>query len=211
VTDKPLLRKMIDAIHALQDRTATVHERAERRVPAWPDSISRTPRHGTLVTPYHCVYAQHYPLSVGSVVRFGDEERAIRKVTSIGGDIGVAEWKQAVSCQPMQVLPWDWTAHIPVKRNQEELRKPILAWRGSQTGDLYRSLVVRIGAGGTAISESAGVILPGDSGSPLFLALENPVLLGCMATGNGASNLAAYWQELVDATNWMVQEADLGH
>jgi hypothetical protein len=205
------MRKMIDAIHALQAKTATVHERAAKRVPEWPDSISRTPRHGTLVTPYHCVYALHYPLSAGSIVRFGAEERAIRTVTSIGGDIGVAEWKQAVACQPMHVLPWDWASHIPVKRNLEDLRKPITAWRGSQTGDLYRSPVVRLAAGGVAFADAEGPIIVGDSGSPIFLALEIPVLLGCLSTGNGGSSLAHYGRELLDATNWMVREADLGH
>lgn len=206
---KPLFRKIIDAIHALQDRTATVHERAERSVPEWPACVSRTPRHGTAVTPFHAVYAQHYPLSPGMVLRFGDEERVVTSAVSIGGDIGVASWRQAISAEPMRVLPWDWITKIPVKRNQAELRTPIQAWRGSQTGTLYRNKVWVIGES-VNLTDSEGVIIEGDSGSPIFLALPQPVLLGCLSTGNGGSSLSHHWRALMDATNWRVKEADWG-
>lgn len=206
---KPLFRKIIDAIHALQAKTATIHERAERSVPEWPACVSRTPRHGTAVTPFHAVYANHYPLSPGMVLRFGGEERTVTKTVHIGGDIGVATWRGAISAEPMRVLPWDWITHIPVKRNQVELRKPIQAWRGSQDGNLYRSKVYLIGEG-VNITDSEGVILPGDSGSPIFLALDQPVLLGLMGTGNGGACLSSHWRELADATDWRVKEADWG-
>lgn len=204
---KPLLRKIIDAIHALQAKTATIHELADRQVPEWQACVSKTPRHGTAVTPFHAVYANHYPLSPGMVLRFGDEERTVTKTVHIGGDIGVATWRGAISAQPMRVLPWDWITHLPVKRNQAELRKPIQAWRGSQDGTLYRSKVYLIGEG-VNITDSEGVIRPGDSGSPIFLALDHPVLLGLLGTGSGGSSLSAYWRELADATDWRVREAE---
>ena len=209
---KPLFRKIIDAIHALQLRTATIHELADRRSPAWPASVSRTPRHGTAVTPFHAVYAHHFPLSPGMVLRFGDEERTVTRTTHIGGDIGVATWRGAISAEPMRVLPWDWTSHIPIKRqvlpHQQELRRPITIWRGSQRGELYKGKCWLIAEGGVSIRDSEGTILHGDSGAPIFLALEQPVLLGLLGTGTGGSNLAMYWRELLDATDWRVKEAE---
>jgi hypothetical protein len=53
-----------------------------------------------------------------------------------------------------------------------------------------------------------GQIVPGDSGCPVFLALDTPVILGCLSVGGGASCLSAYWQALLEATNWMVREAE---
>jgi hypothetical protein len=207
VSDRPLLRSMIDAIHELQRRTATVHERAAANTPTFPDCISRTPRAGTAVSPYHAVFAAHYPLQAGSLLWFGSEKRQVTQVQMIGGDIGVATWKHAILATPMRVLPWDWQRHLPTKRNQEELRQPITTWRTNQHGELFRGTTSRFAAGGIDVM-GEGQIVPGDSGCPVFLALDTPVILGCLSVGGGASCLSAYWQALLEATNWMVREAE---
>lgn len=206
--NKPIFRKIIDAIHALQGRTMTIHERAAAADrPAWPDCVSRTPRCGTAVSPYHAVFAAHYPLSPGMVLRFGDEERTIDTTVTIGGDLGVASWRKPIKAKPMMMLPWDWKKFLQTRRaTGGELREPLAAWRCNQFGEVLKTNVLSMAEGGVIINSDEGVVIPGDSGSPVWLALDEPVLIGLLAVGNGASCLQCYFRPLMDATDWRVQE-----
>lgn len=205
---KPLFRKIIDAIHALQGRTMTITERAAAADrPSWPDCVSNTPRFGTAVSPYHAVFAAHYPLSPGMTLRFGDEERTIDYTITIGGDLGVASWRRPIAAEPMLMLPWDWRTFLPTRREVGgHLREPIVAWRCNQDGNVWRTPVWKIDEGGVGIDDAEGTVLAGDSGGPIWLALEKPVLLGLMSSGSGGSCLQCNFRPLMDATDWRVRE-----
>jgi hypothetical protein len=213
---KPLFRKIIDAIHALQRKTATVEERANGPAPAWPACVSGTPRHGTAVSPCHALYAAHYPISVGDVLKFGLEERTVTKAVRIGGDLGVASWTKPITAKPMSILPWDWMHHLPVLRNRTHFRRPITAWRCAR-GQVLRTPISYIQPGGMGFHLGnkdfpgvQGAILPGDSGGPVFLALPELVLIGLVGGGPGGPSVTHFWQEVTEATDWRVREAELG-
>ena len=205
---RPIFRKIIDAIHALQQKTSTVHERAAAASrPGWPDSVSRTPRFGTAVSPYHAVYAAHYPLAAGMTLRFGQEERFVERTVDIGGDIGVASWRKPIAAEPMLMLPWDWRLCLPTVREYGGLlRETLVAWRCNQTEQVLKTPVQRIDAGGVSIEGVEGTVLTGDSGGPIFLAFERPVLIGLMSSGGGGSCLQCHFKPLMDATEWMIRE-----
>lgn len=198
MTDRPLLRKMIDAIHSLQAKTMTVAEQSDSWCPSWPDCVSSTPRFGTAVTPWQAVYAKHYPLSVGSELVFGGERRVVTRATEVGDDIGVAEWAEPISCRPMRLLPWNWQNWIPTKRDGETLKRPIVAWRCTQDGTVTRHVVPSIGKRAHYLPTDGTVkVRLGDSGGPLFIACrEELVLLGCLYSAFDAPSLAYHWKPL---------------
>lgn len=211
MTDRPLLRKMIDAIHELQRQTATIAEQSLAATPAWPACVSNTPRSGTAITRRQCVYAQHYPLGVGSVLVFGEERRTVTRATHVVGDIGIAELDEPISAEPMRVLPWDWQRWIPTQRDQKMLKSPLPVVRANQRGQVVRDTVDVLSTK-AYFSPHRGTPHPtpismGDSGCPVWLPLEVPVLIGCLYTRGSCPSLAHYW-EMVKTWAPEVQEAE---
>ena len=91
------------------------------------NSISGQQRGGTLVTPEHCLFASHFSVSVGTIVRFVTagasqtgkltvEDRTVAAVGSIpfgSGDIFVARLNAAVSAPFCKVVPPDLMDYVP--------------------------------------------------------------------------------------------------
>lgn len=201
MTDRPLLRKMIDAIHELQRQTATIAEQSLAATPAWPACVSKTPRSGTAITRRQCVYAQHYPLGVGSVLVFGEERRTVVRATHVAGDIGIAELDEPISAEPMRVLPWDWPRWIPTQRDQQTLKSGLPVVRANQRAEIISDTLSRIGNQGyfapRGNTPHPTPIVVGDSGCPVWLSLEVPVLIGCLATRGSCSSLSHDWQRVL--------------
>lgn len=199
-SDKPLLRKMIDAIHELQRQVATVAEQSAAATPTWPACVSRTPRSGTAITNRQAVYAQHYALGVGSVLVFGEERRVVTKATHVAGDIGIAEWDEPITAEPMRILPWDWQRWIPTQRDQGTLKGRLPVVRANQHGQIVRDTLDVISNQGyfspPGDTPHPTPIVVGDSGCPVWLPLEQPVLIGCLATRSSCSSLAYEWQKV---------------
>jgi hypothetical protein len=191
--DRPIFRKIIDAIHALQARTATIEERSAAWKPSWPAAVSRSPRFGVAIDRFRCVYAAHHPLERGRLVVFGEEERRIKSAKVFENDIGIAEWEEPIKTKPMPLLPWDWNRFLAVYRDQWTLKRALPAWRCDQ---MWNIVPMRI----TALSSQfyfdrsfgPGVQL-GDSGGPVFLWLDEPVLIGVTGTRGGGPSLAHHW------------------
>lgn len=195
-TDRPLLRRMIDAIRDLQSKTMTISEQSEAWNPSWPDCVSSTPRFGTAITRLQAVYGVHYPLSVGSQLVFGSEKRIVTWVTALADDIGIAEWAEPLSCEPMRVLPWNWQNWIPTRRDGETLKRAIIAWRCTQDGTVTRHAVTAIGRRASYLPvEGTQRVRVGDSGGPLFISCPDaPVLLSFLCYAFYAPSFSCYWK-----------------
>lgn len=197
--ERPIIRKLIDAIHDLQAaQPLSVHERSARWVPAWPACVSRTPRFGTAIAPRQAVYAMHYPLSVGGKLRFGDEERTITKTTPVAGDIGIAEWGQPITATPMKLLPHDWQRFISTDRRiHAELVNPLRCWRCDQGGEVLSNTVSILSGMFQFVDSTHNGIDSGDSGGPVWIGGRELVLLGCVSTRNGGPSLAANLEKVL--------------
>ena len=197
---KPLFRRIIDAIHELQRQVATIHEQSAKATLTWPAAVSSTPRSGTAITPRHCIYAVHYPLTVGWRLRFGDEIREVTRCTPVIGDIGVAEWKEPISTPPMQILPWDFARWLPVHRDGVTLKTPLPVARCNQRLQVIRAAVTRLSdrvhLEARRDNPDFQPVQIGDSGCPIFLPLPQPVLLGCLQFHTGGPAVHHAWREV---------------
>jgi len=210
IDHRPLFRRIIDAIHALQRKTATIEERcAASERPALPDAVSPTPRHGSLVSPRHALFLMHHPIAVGDVLRFGGEERRVESTSRVRLDLGVAEWRMPVRAQPFAIPPWNWEHKLPFTRDLTRLRRPLVAWRVNRNHEILRTPISMIHAGGVSWGNDVeGPILAGDSGGAVWLALDRPVLISLVGTGSGGSSIPHTWREITEATRSSLQEAE---
>lgn len=119
MSDRPLLRKLIDAVHELQDYALPPHIRAakaldtrtgeialykagKRNPNCWLAGVDLTciPTHkknGCAITSKHVLYARHWPYNVGDTITFVDlnSQQITRKIVKLhapvpDNDIGIA-------------------------------------------------------------------------------------------------------------------------
>ena len=189
VDHRPLFRRIIDAIHVLQRQVATIHEQSAAAPLTWPAAVSFTPRSGTAIAKRHAVYAVHYPLVPGWTLKFGDELRTVTRCTTVVGDIGVAEWEEPISAEPMRILPWDWQRWMPTLRDQATLKTPLPVARCNQRGAVLRATVTklteRVYLEARRDDPNFVPVAIGDSGCPIYLPLPQPVLLGTLQFHTG--------------------------
>jgi hypothetical protein len=94
----------------------------------------------------------------------------------------------------MRVLPWDWTRFLSVERDGSALKRPLPVWRCNQRGQVVPMRIVRLDGKFYFDSSVNNGIENGDSGSPVFIGLEQPVLIGVTKTRAGGGSLAGNWK-----------------
>ena len=174
----------------------------------WNQAHANT-RAGTLVSPRHVVFAQHYPLSTtpgNNAIAFvtADDVTVIRHVVAVtypAVDIGVGLLDADVPAEIgfHSVLPTDWADHM-----WETLRLPMLHLdqeekalvRDMLTLTPTSTYVNHTGPSLMLRSQFAEVLISGDSGNPAFLVIDGQAVL--MLTHHFATSGPFY-------TRWFTQ------
>lgn len=147
-------------------------------------------RAGTLITKRHIVFANHYPINVGSTVRFVTMDNVVVDRTMTGrqlvyGDLmlGVLNSDVPDTIAVAKVLPADWDHYLPsqggtpvIRLDQEEK---------TLVGSMYPGVPTTY----TAFSNSVAYanysedLIGGDSGNPAFLPVGNDLAILCTWLG----------------------------
>lgn len=190
-----LRRAMIDAIRANRERLRTVYDRCADAPLEHPPAVALGPRGGCLVTPRHALHAWHYRWHVGQHIQYRWGQRTVTAVAQVAGtDIAVATLDEPApaSVEPMRLLPHDWHLDLRTIRGGGLLRRPILAHGIEADGTLHR-----VDARSVCPTWAApGPWQRGDSGQPVWLPLERPILLGCHHYAGYGPSPSHYWREL---------------
>lgn len=163
-------------------------------------------RAGTLVSPRHIVFATHYQIAVGAVVRFVGHDGTVYnrtmtgKLTVTGTDITVGVLDSDLPIGFAKVMPDNWLNYLPyleeyrqgripgVALDQEEkaLVADLLVDTSFEVGSNYAIFSTPSSANRLAFHEQR---IGGDSGNPGFLIINNtPVLI---TTWTGASGVSS--------------------
>lgn len=190
-----LRKAMIAAIRQNRERLRTVYDRCADATLQHPPAVAIGPRGGCLVTPRHALHAWHYRLTVGDTVRYQWGHRTVASVSQVGQtDLAVATLDEPApeSVRVAAVLPHDWALDLRTIRGGGLLRRPIVAHGIGADGRLHR-----VEARSVCPTWAApGPWQRGDSGQPLWLPLEQPILLGCHHYAGYGPSPAHYWREL---------------
>jgi len=182
-------------IYSTQDHAAPAYV---RNVACWAADLDLTcispwnstganTRAGTLISPRHLVWAQHYSIPNGATIRFVDASNNVVTRTVVNSQrIGTTDLRIGVldsdvtGCTFAKVLPDDWATYIPTNG----LEIPCLALDQQEKAlvtDLYRV----VSGGGTAFQVPTDAtrltfyesLIPGDSGNPAFLIINGELVI----------------------------------
>jgi hypothetical protein len=203
VTDKPLLRKLIDAVRELQRKTTTPYDVCAAAPLVRPACAAKGPRGGTLITPVHVLFARHYPLTPGSKIAYDWGTRTVTETFGVRVgtqevDIGVGLLNEPApdTVTPARYLPWDWDRDLRTDRWGGNLKTPIRAIGVKPTGQPVECNLLSV----KDLIGVSGTWEVGDSGQPIFLPFETPILLCCLLYKNAGPSVAHYWKEINNIT-----------
>lgn len=199
-----LKRALIDAIRDLRGRVEALERTpgsvCEAAPVAVPPCVAIGPRGGCLITPRHAVHAWHNPLKPGDTVRYAWGTRTVAGVRNVAGtDIAIATLDADADCEPAAVLPWDWPASLRTDRSGERLKRPVRCFGTRGNGDVAEARLQTIGPNWAA----PGPWALGDSGQPVWLPTERPVLVGCHHYRGFGPAVHHHW-----AAVWRITAAD---
>lgn len=155
---------------------------------------------GVAITPRHLLCASHYPLQVGAVVRFVTTSNSVveRTVTDVyavpGGfnrDTAIAKLNSDLpaSITPVKLLPSNFPSYVPtvttfhvdcIAFDQEE---NVLAKQLAVVDPGIANNFFMIIENGTRYPSLNQPIIGGDSGNPIFLLINNTLVLLSMWSG----------------------------
>jgi hypothetical protein len=188
------IRSNRDRIAALEEKTRTIPERCEEAPATRPLCVAIGPRGGCLITPLHAVYAGHYPLAVGSTIRYEWGERRVVATKLIGQtDVAIATLDSPADCEPARILPWDWANTLKTDRFGKSLRKAVRCLGSKASGEVVQCRLHRLGD----TFGAAGPFARGDSGQPVWLPLPEPVLIGCLHRAGSGPAIHHYWRDVI--------------
>lgn len=174
------------------------------------NSVESLKRGGTLISPRHLVWADHYNIPNGTVVTFVDAQNQIvtrtvsASTTITGTDIRVgvlsSDVPETISFYP--IMPTDWRDYLvnvsfvilPLLTTDQE-KKAICTDLSTISAS---NEFVQHGQFTSGFREPFSErIVVGDSGQPLFMLVgASLVLLGCHRSPNACPNLVAYTTEI---------------
>jgi hypothetical protein len=178
--------------------------------PVW-NSSSANRFNGALISPRHICYAKHANVPNGAAIRFvTNDNEVVERTVGARIDIGTFDLRIAVlnadvpsSIGFAKVLPTDFLnrftpADIPLLAGDQETKLVIREWT-SYTETNSGQSKVNVHRASTKPNRSAlsEAIVSGDSGSPVFVIIDNElVLLGCHFTAIGCPNIGMYATEV---------------
>lgn len=192
-----------------------------------PSNVASGPyRAGVAVTPKHVLYARHYPLAAGDIIRFvtADDQLVSRTViatASLAGDffqndIGVASLASDLpaTITPVKVPPANLESYLPnIGPGLVAFGTNAIGERASVRGWLRVSDDSVVFASYTTDQQYHPFYenyISGDSGSPVFMLVNTePVLLGCITSG-GNGQATAVWRKLTEL-NALIDGLDSGY
>jgi hypothetical protein len=168
---------------------------------------------GTLISPRHIIYANHYRPVVGTVQWFVTNSNtivtrtlsAIATVTGTDIAIGLLDSDVPGTIGFARVLPSNWASYLPTFA-AGHTSLPVLTTRWGRpaiVSDLMAPAAnwyLTTPANSTRRSYSEAIV-GGDSGNPVFLVLgTQPILIGCYTTGGlGAGPSVVHYTTAINA------------
>jgi len=195
-------------IYSTQNHTDSIYV---RNTSSWVYGLDLTPispwnssggayRAGTLISPRHIVFANHYPISNGSKIRFVTQDNVVveRTMTS-SARVGPTDIKIGVLDSDVpeiitfaRLLPDDWADYIPglttlsipcfYTDQQEKALVNMLSSYGI-LGNFYFNTPIDSYPSRKVLFET---LISGDSGNPGFLIVNNQLVILTTWTGGGA-------------------------
>ena len=194
------------------------------------NSLGGPQRAGTLISPRHIICAEHYPLAVGTTIRFVrlDNTVVTKTITAIGDiyntDIQIALLDSDVGpgISFAQILPENWYNYLPSLYSNQSLNinrdfaLPALCL--DQEEKALRLDLARISSSlrsttyykSLKLTDSAFYedIIGGDSGSPSFLIINNQLVVLTVWT---SSSLGTFITQRKNAINTMMSQLGGGY
>jgi hypothetical protein len=175
--------------------------------PAWNSSTGNK-FNGCLISPRHICYAAHANVPSGATIRFvTNDNQVVERTVGARINIGTFDLRIAVlnadvpeSISFAKVLPTDFLdymtpADLPLLAADQETKLVIREWT-QYNGGSYKSVIHRRSEeeNRSAFSET---IISGDSGSPVFVVINDElVLLGCHYTSIACPLITGYTSEV---------------
>jgi hypothetical protein len=199
------------------------------------NSLDGPRRAGTLISPRHIICAQHYPLTVGTSIRFIrlDNTVVTKTITAIGNisntDIQIAllDSDVGVGISFAQILPQNWYNYLPYYKDLSsvnyEFGLPSLCLDQEEKAlilDIYKILskdliISYVKPFKSANSEFYEEIIVGDSGSPAFLIINGILVLMSCWYNVSSSSFIPYYKSQINSLmsqlggNYQLTEIDL--
>ena len=158
---------------------------------------------GTLITPRHILFANHYQINTGATVRFVTMDNVVvdRVMTGkavVNGDcmLGVLASDVPATIKFAKMFPSSYATKLPVLQKTPCLRldqeeKALVGSISIDLGSFFDSLEY------PNYSES---IIGGDSGNPIFVPFaDNLVLISTFTSSNGGPNLTTFRTQIDSA------------
>lgn len=180
------------------------------------NSTGANTRAGTLISPRHIIFAAHYQINNGSIIRFVTTDNTVVERTMINKvslsqtlypdiTIGVLDSDVPNTIGYVKVLPSNWSSYLP---NVGAIyRIPALALDYEE-----KALVTELGVvnGGTLIFYTPinaqrlsffETIIVGDSGNPVFLIINGQLVLLTVWTwgGSGGGTFVTYFKNDINS------------
>jgi hypothetical protein len=180
-------------------------------VSPWNDSIAGEPgnRGGTLISPCQIIFSKHYPFNVGDQISFvtADGQTVSRSIVAVNAladtdlAIGLLDSDVPAGITPASVLPADYATYFPSNGTEIPVARLNIA---RQAGVWDTTMVETQGASSVGTFDALAfthpsadleptraalstTIINGDSGSPVFVILDNqPVLISLVTSGSDA-------------------------
>jgi hypothetical protein len=160
---------------------------------------------GTLISPCHIAFANHYKISNGSKIRYVTsnnitvEKTVIDQIQAIDDtQIGILDSDVPSSISFAKILPSNWSSYLPnLYRNTQYNNSPGLPIicldydKKASIKELYyiadnSTAWVRFPRNNSSLYPFAEIIIGGDSGSPSFLVINNQLVLILIWSSNVA-------------------------
>ena len=199
------------------------------------NSLGGPQRAGTLISPRHIICAQHYPLAVGTSIRFVrlDNTVVTKTITAIGNvsntDIQIALLDSDVGAGVSfaQILPQNWYNYLPYYKDlssvnyefglpslclDQEEKALILDIYKISSKDLVISYVKPFKSTNSQFYEE---IIVGDSGNPSFLIINGILVLMSCWYNVSSSSFIPYYKSQINSLmsqlggNYQLTEIDL--
>jgi hypothetical protein len=195
-------------------------------VSAWNNSIAGYSgnKGGTLISARQILFSKHYPFGVGDEIRFDTSSGttvartvvAVNPVPNTDLSVGLLDSDVPAGITPASVLPADYASYFPLDGSEIPVDRLNAA---KQSGVWETTLIEGQGASSAGTFDAftfthpsadltpdraafSTTVVNGDSGSPIFIILDNkPVLISLVTSGTDAAFCGPVISDYIDQIN----------